>query len=502
MRQLIRFAIAALPLSWASSATAATHEVTTAAQLTALLGVHGTASTGDRIHIQKGEPYVAPAGGWKITKPLEIYGDGPGAPFIAGDPSKQRSTWLQPHPAGGPVLVIDIGAHSSKYFPNLFIHDLSIGRDGGRSSSPGNYGIQFTGPVPHKGLVNPHFARVNVFFMGDDGFHFTGTNTGEGSIERLSLDDCSAEYNWGDGVEVVSAIGPRIQGGRYRENAKCGILLRDCNDPQAFNVLLEGNQRLAKAASDAQMCLEGPVGFSVIGCHFENFAAPSANATTNGVRRTAIAVTAARGGYIGSNDIVTSQAYVSGSRGVYIWYGFNRGIVVGPNHWAGLDKIVEIQDVNTITSCVVMPQAVDVTRGVPYRVVVPEAVDRGHLIMASTGNSNLTAGIQSPRLSAARRDSMQAPANGGNRREGLVLYNDDAKRLNYWNGAAWSTLYPDVYFPKSSAANSSAGGLQVPVITTTERDRLTSPTRGMLIFNSSTGRFEGFDGSTWKAMTP
>jgi hypothetical protein len=47
--------------------------------------------------------------------------------------------------------------------------------------------------------------------------------------------------------------------------------------------------------------------------------------------------------------------------------------------------------------------------------------------------------------------------------------------------------------------SASTGTLTLPVLTTTERDALTAET-GMLIFNSTTGTINMYDGSGWVAI--
>ncbi len=45
----------------------------------------------------------------------------------------------------------------------------------------------------------------------------------------------------------------------------------------------------------------------------------------------------------------------------------------------------------------------------------------------------------------------------------------------------------------------STGTLILPVVTTTERDALTAAT-GMIVFNSTTGELNMYDGTAWRAV--
>jgi hypothetical protein len=180
------------------------------------------------------------------------------------------------------------------------------------------------------------------------------------------------------------------------------------------------------------MFVEGCGGFEVTGCHIEGF--------TNGGTGSVVGIAVnCLGGSIAGNVFVDNSS-TTGGTGVYVGYT-SRGITIGPNNFLNTDKMVEIADDAHVRSCIVYPQQLpEFTSGsVASRVVVPEAADRGHIILPATktGFFGLTAGIEFPRLTAARRDSLASPASGGTRREGLVLYNDTSNRLNFWDGAKW-----------------------------------------------------------------
>ncbi|MEQ8473325.1 MAG: hypothetical protein RIC35_19165 [Marinoscillum sp.] len=54
--------------------------------------------------------------------------------------------------------------------------------------------------------------------------------------------------------------------------------------------------------------------------------------------------------------------------------------------------------------------------------------------------------------------------------------------------------------PDASAAlevSSTTGGLLLPRMTTTQRDAISSPAAGLLIFNTTTSKFNGYDGTSW-----
>src|SRR5262249_23111338 len=161
-------------------------------------------------------------------------------------------------------------------------------------------------------------------------------------------------------------------------------------------------------------------GFVVEGVHFEEF----------GGGPSAIRLDQNLGGYIGSCVFVNASG--AGSTGIWVSEaGTNApssGIVIGPNQWSNTDVLVKIDDTDSLRSCVVMPQGVLSAVNVAAKMIIPDVVNRGHVIYSATSNTtNLTAGVALPRLSGSKRDGMTASSSGGTRREGLTVYNDPAK---------------------------------------------------------------------------
>lgn len=59
--------------------------------------------------------------------------------------------------------------------------------------------------------------------------------------------------------------------------------------------------------------------------------------------------------------------------------------------------------------------------------------------------------------------------------------------------------------PDASAAldiESTEGGMLIPRMTTTERNAISSPATGLMIFNSTVGEFESYNGTEWASLVP
>jgi hypothetical protein len=499
MRQTVRaLAILAAGLVVPAAASATTYEVTSASQLTTLIGTptsFGTALAGDRIHIHRGPPYVAPVGGWVIRKPLEIFGDGPGAPFSGQGGSPDSSTWLQPANPTTPVLVVDFSGWPIDYLPNIYIHDLSIGQGIEPTPADSSNGIFCVNPSS-KALTGFRLARVSVFNMGNDGIHLEGSNPGAGAIVGLSIEDSGAGFNRRHGLLVTNATVMTVVNGGFSENYGAGAVLIGCPGVHVIRTAFQGNQKLGGAWTAAQLFLESCHPFLVSGGHFEDFTPSTPNSP-------AISLSNCLGGYIGSNSFGTPSA--TGTTGIVV-ANMTKSIVVGPNLWADVDILVSVEDDTTVTSCTIQPQSIYSSNNVASKISVPEAVNRGHVVFSPVGNtSDLTAGFAFPRLTAAKRDAISAPASGGSRREGLFVYNDGTKRLNYWDGSTWRENVP--FFPGGSAANAAPAGIVLPALSDAQVNSIPAAYRipGALIFHMDdpqhpgAGHFQYWSGAAYPA---
>lgn len=107
--------------------------------------------------------------------------------------------------------------------------------------------------------------------------------------------------------------------------------------------------------------------------------------------------------------------------------------------------------------------------------------------------------------------------------EGLVIYNTTTNTIEYYDGSGWRTLCNttidnvfgtgavaegvainnDGSLPNPSAIldiSSTNKGLLIPRMTSTQRDIVKSPAAGLLIYNTTTGRLESWNGAGWFEM--
>ncbi len=110
-----------------------------------------------------------------------------------------------------------------------------------------------------------------------------------------------------------------------------------------------------------------------------------------------------------------------------------------------------------------------------------------------------TKGALLPRMSTAQRNAILAPP------EGLTLYNTSTNKFNYYNSASWLEFGQaiNVSTPDLSAifeASSTAKGFLIPRMSTSERDAITSPATGLMLFNTTTAHFNYYALGNWSEI--
>jgi hypothetical protein len=453
---------------------------------------------GDRIHIASPGTYIAPAGGWILKKSLEIYGDG------VGNQIDPQATFLRPADDSNPVLVIQSDSASSSMLENLYIHDLQIGQNvwpGPTTLKSNSYGIYYSQGSSTKDLVTLRLERLFINGMANDGIHLDGDSRG---ITGVSMVKVVSTENAGSGLWIYHSSLVNVVDSYFSRNQMAGAKILGCGAARVMWSAFEENWKGTPdpgGGTVGHLTLAGSHGFLVHGCHFEEWDDRNGSAQ-DPLAMTAMYVYDCVGGQIGSCSF-GNETLTTNSRAIFLGYTAPlTNIVIQPNVFSAVDIAIELQDTPTLNSCVIFPQAHFGQYG-PGKVIVPEAVDLGHVVLPTTkhGFGGITAGIELPRLSVARRDSMAAPGSGGTRREGLFSYNNDVKALNYWDGSRWRQEV--AFFPTTTAANAPPGGINLPAITSTTRDNMPTAfkTAGTLIFNSSTNELNYWNGSAWRAVT-
>src|SRR5262249_26235450 len=244
------------------------------------------AEQGDRIHVQSPGPYVAPPGGWRIKRSLELYGDGAGRAMFQ-DRGRHTGTLLQPHSTSDPVLVLDLSeVPVGQSLWNVYLHDLQIGQEVNvpAPASPSSNGV-YLKITDEKTVGHLRLSRLFVYGMGNDGIHLEGRD-GTYDPVGVSLDDCISGFNPRHGLFALYANQLNVRGGAYEGNWTKAAQIQTCPAVHMEGTTFESNQKsgaIRDTLAPAQVYIEKSGGFQLSGCHFEGFTrqrGPSQTAVT------------------------------------------------------------------------------------------------------------------------------------------------------------------------------------------------------------------------------
>jgi hypothetical protein len=183
------------------------------------------ASHGDRIYLPGYAPYVAPPGGWKIKKSVEIFGDGPGNPAdgILG------GTVLNPNAGStGPVLELVPEYVPDPNHPDLtelgrvYIHDLQIKPPG--AARDGGDGIYFQSIDGKQKLSDLRLERLSMRLLRGNGISLSGGASDAGSVTNILIQNCSVDSCDLIGIHLLNASAALLIGSSSTKNGRHALL--------------------------------------------------------------------------------------------------------------------------------------------------------------------------------------------------------------------------------------------------------------------------------------
>jgi hypothetical protein len=132
-------------------------------------------------------------------------------------------------------------------------------------------------------------SGCTVWHMGGSGIHVQST---AGTVDSLMLEECMCCGNGVHGAYLKGVPYPRIIGGYFSVNARCGVVLDQCGFARLRDIAFEANQKQATdPAHEPELYLRGGPAHVIDACVFEDFA-------QYGPSRTAIVAEDCSGGAI------------------------------------------------------------------------------------------------------------------------------------------------------------------------------------------------------------
>jgi hypothetical protein len=126
--------------------------------------------------------------------------------------------------------------------------------------------------------------------------------------------------------------------------------------------------------------------------------------------------------------------------------------------------------------------------------------------------NSTTKGIALPNMTTTQRDAIR---NFGNTTltNGLTIYNNTTTTIDYYNGTNWQNIIA----PNSNGnvligtttdvassiltINSTTKGVLFPRMTTTQKNAISSPATGLVVYDTTLNKLSVYTGSAWETVT-
>src|SRR4029077_4902167 len=196
-------------------------------------------------------------------------------------------------------------------------------------------------------LAGMRVERVSFVNLASDAIRLDGG--AQSGVMLVTIADCEVNTCGGSGIVLRHTTTTSIMNGYYHDCREFG-LYAEASGVRLFGAAFEHDQ-LGGTSNDfhAQVRLKLCHGFTLVGCHFEEFADAARPA------RTAVTVENCWGGQVSSSVFVKNGAGVPGSRGVLI-LGGSRDVDVGANAWVFVDTLVAVRGAAANPGCIVRAQ--------------------------------------------------------------------------------------------------------------------------------------------------
>jgi hypothetical protein len=371
------------------------------------------ADNGDRIYFPAVAPYIAPLGGWKIIKSLELFGDGMGI--------SNFGSILRAFDKDSPVIEVVTPAR------NVCLRELQLQRGGTGTGTGVGVLCRSTSSNPTT-AIGLRLRGLSVNGFPSHGIHLEGLNA-SARISSVAIHDIDAKNCGGAGIFLKNAFDVRITDSTFAQNQLNGasatggsVALRACT--------FDGNVLATTFPPGTDPQLIGEVTLTaceivdIDACRFLNVQGP---ALAGIVRRACVLVDTC--GQVGNCQFESTTSQVE-CRGIELVGSEGGPFVVMGNRFANVKKLIVLGI--GVTGCAFYPQYDQTAGGLIEFPALPAlsggAYGAAHIVRPS---EVVLRGLQLPVL-----DSDPAVARSF---EGMFAYNPQAG-VRVYTSTGWKTV--------------------------------------------------------------
>lgn len=293
------------------------------------------ASPGWCVYFPADLPYQAPAAGWKITKSLELYGDGP------GDPETSTGSVIVAGGDASPVFDVVPPVQA------VYLHDLQIRRNGAGTGS--GSAIRCRSTQANKLARDVRMRRIHVQGFAGHGIHLEGFNTTNSRIEGVSLMEVTVKGCKGAGLYMTNVFDAFLMADAFHANQMNGVTATG-GAVALYGCDFEGNCLLSSWSAQANpyegnVKLNGCVIAVVDSCRIADF-------HLGNVKKGCVLI--GIGGATLRLGNYSAGGAGSGATGITVTGSGSGPVAVIGNRFKGVPILVDID--SSIRDCVLLPQ--------------------------------------------------------------------------------------------------------------------------------------------------
>lgn len=368
--------------------------------------VFDIANDGDQIYfpyLDASLPYQAPLGGIRVTKSLEVFGDGPG---LRGT---DRGSTIHAPDDDGPVFQI--------VPPNggITIRDLHLRRVGGGT------GPAIAGQITSSGqLVSD--LRLSGLLIEDfaaDGIHIAGLDPGSNAFVGLSAVDVQVLGCGGAGIRLENVLDAYLLSVTLENNQKSGLVATACGVALYVCAFRSNSLAGGLGTNEGNLLLDSCSIASVDGCHFNDF-------DLSAIKKACVLLNCGGGSVRGGNFATGNSG--SGAQGIVIAGAGSGPVAIVTNRFKDVPVMIEASQARDIVVFGIYDENGNGTLSLPTS--PNNGLFGSPQVICGTGNNRIT-GLIVPSGSTNPNANLQP---------GMLAYNTSDQALRAYVDGFWKDV--------------------------------------------------------------